>query len=147
MRRLLLVLAALTLTACGGGKLYKSDLPANLKVTTNIEKVTVSLGIYAIDNRCQTTYQGSVVLKGKTTELGVATGKPLYLATTFSSSSFLGGSSSTSYEMAMTPRPGYRYELALRYIDNIYNVQMFEIAKKSGKRRELESQPLPQCGI
>ncbi len=146
LRPALIAVAALTLTACGGGKLYKSDLPPNLKVTTNVEKVTASLGIYAIDNKCRTAYQGSVVLKDKLTSLGIATGKPLYLVTAFSSSSFLGGSSSsTSYELVVTPRHNYRYEMALRYLDGIYNVQIFEIAQKSGKRREIDSQTLPQC--
>lgn len=139
----LLLAFALLLSGCGGGKLYKSLTPNNLQVNTNAKQTKVMLDIYTVEGECQLTYQGSVALKEKSTVLGLATGRPFYLRVAFSSSSFLGGSSSyTSYDTLLTPRPGYQYEMDVRYIDNIYNVELFETARSGGMRRELQQR---QC--
>lgn len=147
LRRVALLLSLSLLTACGGGtKLYRSSLPPNLTINTVAESVTTTLNIHSVGAQCKTSYQGTVELDKATTELGIPTAKPTYLIVGFSSSSFLRGSNSlTSYDVLLVPRPGYRYEMGIRYVDNIYNVELFEVNRKTGKRRDVGEATLQNC--
>ena len=138
--------AALLLSACGGPLLYKADLPHNLTIKPTTESVTTSLAIYRVDRDCKTTYQGSVDLDNKQVELGIATGKPAYLVVNFTSSSFWRASTgSISSATVLLPREGFRYLIDVNYVNGIYNVNYYEVERKTNKRRELEMVGLSNC--
>lgn len=151
MRRLTLtaaaiVAAALLLSGCSGTRLYKADLPHNLKVLPKTESVKAALDIFSVDRQCQASYQGTVELDNKPLELGLPADKTAYLVVSFASSSFWRSSSShMNHDALLRTRKGYRYELNVSYIDDIYNVMLYEINAHSGKRRELEMAALNEC--
>lgn len=143
---LALVVATLLLAGCSGNRLYKAELPHNLKIHSNTESVTATLDIFSVDKQCQASYQGTVVLDGKSPELGIPSEKATYLTITFASSSFWRGSSShMSHDTLLIARTGYRYELEVSSVDDIYNVVLYEIAQRTGKKRELEFNALSDC--
>lgn len=86
------------------------------------------------------------ISQNKSPELGIPTGKATYLTVTFASSSFWRGSSShMSYNTLLFARKGYRYELDVSYVDDIYNVVLYEIAQRTCKKRELDVTALRDC--
>jgi hypothetical protein len=69
-----------------------------------------------------------------------------YLVFNFSSSSFLGGaSSSIDRETLFRPRAGYRYDVAVTYRNDIYHVAIREIPPRGGKGREIEFRDIRAC--
>lgn len=146
MKRLLSILLVMLLTACGGGKLYKSSNVDNLQIATRINKVQASLDIYSVSPSCQSVYEGSIALDKKRLDIGLEPGKPKILVVGFSSSSFLGSSSSSMQVKApLQPKNGYRYLLGVSYEDDIYSVRLYEINRRSGSKRELDLQKSVTC--
>ena len=137
---------------CSGIKTYPNNLKKNLHV--KIEKdsgsffssIKTTVDIYKVNKDCSTEYEGTVQLSKPTAEIGIPTGRLSYLAFVFASSGFLSSSSSTTiYETMIRPRTGYSYDAKVTYLDDIYNVEIFE--KKPGRKkgRELESKDLSNC--
>ena len=137
---------ALLLDGCSAIKLYKSELPQNLEVISRVESVEATLDIYSVGNQCETEYLGTVALDRDILKLGIATGQASYLVVGFAGSSFWGNSSSyTSYDITLLPRKAHRYEIAVSYIDEIYNVDLYEINQNTGEKRELTDKDLQNC--
>ena len=145
------LLAAGLLAGCSGIKTYPDTLPKNLHLRTEtsgslLSKVRAALHVHRVDASCQTEYQGTVQLDKPSVEVGVPAGRSSLMAFTFSSSSFLGGSSSSiRYETLLTPRAGYTYEVKVSYLDNIYNVTVREIDPRRSSSREIERRDLRAC--
>ena len=135
--------AALVLAACSGLKSYPNDLPANLVVRSELDKARGSLHIHQVDASCRTEYRGTVALDGPSVAVGIPPERLAWIVATFDTSSFFGGSSATSVGTLLRPRAGYRYELRLRYRDNIYDFAMSETAPGKASRpvarRDLDS--------
>ena len=144
---LVILLVTLLLSGCASNiKPYRAELPQNLEVISNIESIEASLHIYSLDKQCKTTYLGSVDLDRDSLRLGIDTGQPSFLVTGFDSSSFWSASSGyMDYGITLTPRKSYRYEIGVSYIDNIYNVKVYEINRSSGNKREMEDRELELC--
>ena len=128
-------------------KPYRAELPHNLEIISNTESIEASLHIYSLDKQCKSTYLGSVDLDRDSLQLGIDTGQPSFLVTSFDSSSFWSASSGyMDYGITLIPRKSYRYEIGVSYIDNIYNVKVYEINRSNGIKREMEDRELANCG-
>jgi hypothetical protein len=140
------LLAAGLLAGCSGIKTYPDTLPKNLRIHTAISKVQAALHVHRVDASCQTEYQGTVQLDKPSIEVGVPAGRSSLMAFTFSSSSFLGGSSSSiRYETLLTPRAGYTYDVKASYLDSIYSVTIREIDPRGSSSREIGRRDLRTC--
>ena len=139
---------ALLVAGCASNiKQYRIELPHNLEIISNTESVETTLHIYSLSNQCETDYLGTVDINASGLELGIETGRPSYLEVGFASSSFWGNSSSyIDYGITLLPRKAYRYEVAVSYVDNIYNVIVFEISRATEAKREMQDQELQICG-
>ena len=143
------VLVAL-LVVFGGGcsalESYPTDPGGNLAVRTRMDsEVRAALHVHRVDWRCRTQYVGSVPLDAPSLALALPDGPASYLVLTFDTSSFLGGSRSTSVAMFVRPRAGRRYALAVRYHDSIYDVALAESDPSGRKERVLPRQGLEAC--
>ena len=145
--RLAVALAALVFAAgCSGLKTYPNDAPKNVHVATQTEKgVRAALHVHEVNGECATRYAGTVALDRPALDVGVPAGRPSYLVVSFDTSSFMGGSRSTSVGTLVTPRAGYEYELAVRYKQDIYDVALREIDPARKVSRALARQPLSGC--
>jgi hypothetical protein len=145
MSRVAIALAIVVLAACSGLKTYPNDAPKNLHVATQTERgVRAALHLHQVNGECATRYEGTLALDQPALDVGVPAGQPRYLVVSFDTSSFTGGSRSTSVGTLLTARTGYEYELAVRYKQDIYDVALREIDRK-GARRELARRPLAGC--
>ena len=136
-------LLALAVAGCSGLKAYPTDPGGNLAVRPQMDReVRAVLHIHRVDRDCRAEYRGSVPLDRPAVSLGVPPGQPTYLVVTFDTSSFLGGSRSTSAGALLVPRAGQRYELGARYRDGIYDISLYESdgrARRALPRRELDA--------
>ncbi len=140
-----MLLSASLLAGCSGAKTYPDTLPKNLHVRTETSKVRAELHIHRVDANCLTEYQGTVQLDRPSVEVGIPSGRQSLVAFTFSSSSFLSGSSSSvRYDTLLTPRAGYTYDVKVSYLDNIYSVTIREIDPR-GSSREIGRRDLSAC--
>ena len=146
------LLAVGVIAGCSGIKPYPDTLPKNLQIRTEtssgsmFSKVRAAVHIHRVDAGCQTEYQGTVQLDKPSVEIGIPAGRPSLVAFTFSSSSFLSGSSSSvRYDTLLTPRAGYIYDVKVSYLDNIYNVTVREIDPRSSSSREIGRRDLRAC--
>lgn len=142
----LAVLAALALASgCSGLKTYPNDAPKNLRISTQLDRgVRTALHVHEVRGQCETRYEGTVALDQPAVEVGVPAGRPSYLVVSFDTSSFLGGQRGTSVGTLLTPREGYRYELGVRYKQDLYDVALREIDRR-GASRELPRRGLGGC--
>lgn len=130
------------LAACSGIKPYHNPAQPNLQVQVNTE-VDTYLHIYAIQQNCQLNYQGSVELDKPRLDISLPVSENSYLVFTFSSSSFWSSSSgSMNYETQLKPRKGYRYEAQVSYIENIYNIELFEYRNKKSSKHAVKAASL-----
>jgi len=144
----LLALFSITLLAsgCSSTKLYKDVLTHNLEVNSKTDSVEAILDIYSVGMQCESEYLGTVALDRNSIELGIVMGKPSYLIVGFASSSFWSNSSGfISYDFTLLPREAFRYEVDVSYIDNIYNVIVYEVSQLTGGKREMEAAELRNC--
>jgi hypothetical protein len=143
----IILLVTLLFGGCASNiKPYRAELPHNLGIISNTESVEASLHIYRLDKQCELTYLGSIDLDGNNLQLGIDTDQTSLLVAGFASSSFWSSSSGyIDYGITLTPRKAYRYEIEVSYIDNIYNVQAYEINRSSAKKREMGDRELEIC--
>lgn len=133
-------------SGCSSTKLYKDVLTHNLEVNSRTDSVEVNLDIYSVGMQCESEYLGTVALDRDSIELGIAMEKPSYLIVGFASSSFWSNSSGfISYDFTLLPRKAFRYEVDVSYIDNIYNVNFYEVSQLTGEKREMEAAELRNC--
>ena len=143
MRKLLFLLLVVA-AGCSGLRTYPTDAGGNLAVRSQLDGgVKGALHIHRVNAKCETRYVGTVPLDRPSLALALPAGQRMYLVVAFDTSSFLGGSRSTSAGMLLTPRPGDRYDLAVRYHDSIYDVALSESDARG--RRTLKRQDLGVC--
>ena len=131
---------------CSGLTTYPTGPGGNLAVQAQMDGgVRAALHIHRVDAQCRTEYQGTVPLDRPSVALGLPAGQTSYLVVTFDTSSFLGGSRSTSVGALVTPRAGDRYDLAVRYRDSIYDLALSESDPRSRQRRALPRLDLDAC--
>lgn len=148
----LLILSALLLPACSGLKPYP-DLPnknvhlqSKLTAAGVMSGITADMSIHSVNEKCETTYLGTVDLDKANKDIGIVPGQLTYLYVVFSTSGLLGSSTgSTSYSTLFRPKAGYEYRIDLRYKDEIYNVELFELGAGKKSARELERRSFDDC--
>lgn len=140
------------LAGCSGIKVYPNQFEKNVDVTATTKadsifaRVRASLDIYSVDAHCQPTYEGTVDLGQATTGVGLPVNRPSLLAVRFDSHNYLARSSGTTDdETFLTPRPGYRYRIEARYIDDIYDVKVLERPGRIAKWHAMNSSSARAC--
>ena len=148
------LLGAVLIAGCSGIKTYPDTSPKNLFIRTEANsgsafaRVRVSVHIHQVDQSCRTEYLGTVQLNEPSVEIGIPPDRLSYLEFSFSSSSFLGGSSGTiSYATLLRPRAGYTYDASARYADGIYHVAIRESDPRRSAGREIERRSLDECRL
>jgi len=136
--------AALLIAGCSGLKTYPNDAPKNLRVATQTDGARAALHVHEVTGACATRYEGTVKLDEPSVDLGVPAGRASFVVVSFDTSSLLGGQRGTTVGTVVTPRAGYRYELGVRYKQDMYDVALREIDRK-GTVRELPRRGLPGC--
>ena len=154
-RRWLLIVGLLLFTglisSCAGLKPYPNTLKKNISIETSskagfLSKVRVEVDIYSVDKKCQGTYLGTVKLQNPLEKVGLPTDEWSYMVFNFASSSFLGNSSSSiNLDTLLKARSGHSYNLKVSYVDDIYNVEIFEKASRGKKSREIDLRDLQDC--
>jgi hypothetical protein len=143
MRGLFVLVLALA-AGCSGLKTYPSDAGGNLAVRSQMDSgVKGALHIHRVNAKCETQYVGTVQLDRPSLALSLPPGQATYLVVAFDTSSFLGGTRSTSAGMLLTPRSASRYDLVVRYHDAIYDVALSEADGRA--RRVLARRDLSEC--
>lgn len=144
-------LAALLASCAGGTRPYVASSDENVRIETVAESgsafssVRASVHIYSVDGNCRTTYVGTIPLDRKSIATGIPAGMTSFLVFAFNSASFLGNRrSSISYRTLVKPRKGFDYRVAVEYVDDTYNAEIFEVNRR-GERRELRHRPLDTC--
>jgi len=144
--------AAIVLGGCSSIKTYPNTLAKNMHVTTKLDSGSVVkstsavLDIYRVDAKCELTHEGRIDLEEAKTEVGLPTNSPLYLEFVFSNSNYLARhSSSTSYGLLLTPRPGYSYQAKAEYVNGIYDATVRETSKSDPAGRLVNHVPLSDC--
>jgi hypothetical protein len=73
-------------------------------------------------------------------------GKPSYIDIVFASKSARTATiSSTSHNTVLTPKPGFRYDISVKYIRGIYSVVVTEKAGGGASGREMPRRVLSGC--
>lgn len=147
-----LLLAAAVLAACSGIKTYPNTFDKNIDIHTDtrsnefLGKVKTDVDIFRVDADCEGEYLGTVKLDEPAMAIGLPPDRPSYLVFNFSSSAFFSStSSSINYATLLKPRSGYRYDIKVSYIDNIYDVAIREVNSHQSVGREIERRPLRAC--
>lgn len=140
-------LTLLLISGCASNyKSYQVDLPHNLEILSNTESIRATLEIYNIGEKCEASYQGVVELDKSIINLGIPTDQHSHLVVSFSQQSFLSPSSHYTYnDFALVPRRGYLYSIDVFYIDDIYNVAIYEINRNTGKKSEMNIKEMRIC--
>ena len=139
-------LLALGVAACSGVKVYPNEGAKNLLVQSELESgVSAALDVYQVDAACKSEYRGRVALDKATVAVGIPPERPSYLVVIFDTSSFFGGSSSTSAGTLLRPRQGLRYEARVRYRDRIYDFSVRELEPGKGPGRALPRRDMGSC--
>ena len=108
--------------------------------------VKASLDIYRVNSKCEGIYQGTVALDKEKLQVGLPSDETTYLVFRFNSSGFLSSSSGViSNETLLKARKGHRYTADVRYIDGIYNVEIFEQFPRQGKPMEVPFRHISDC--
>jgi hypothetical protein len=147
-----LTLVGLAVAGCADTRPYQATPDNNVRFTAAVKSgswlssVAASVHIHSVDHVCRTHYRGTLPLGRSALVTGIPAGETSYLVIAFDSSSFLANSrSSISYETMLTPRPGYDYEIAVKYVDDTYDATIREVHRRSQAKRDLRHEPLTAC--
>lgn len=138
-----LFLVSAALNGCAAVQPYSNHLEKNLEIRTeSAPKVRTSVDVYRLDAACSGKYQGTIMLDRPVVFVGIPPNEPSYLVFEFASSSFMGGSRSVvAYDTVLDPR-GQKYNIEVRYVDNMYDVRIREAEKRG---RVIERKELSVC--
>ncbi len=144
--RLAALLGALSLAAaCSSLKTYDAPGPDNVSVSAALSEARAALHVHRVEAGCRTEYLGSVQLDRPAIALSLPPERPSYLVFSFDTSSWLAGGRTTSVGTLIRPRAGYRYELAVKYRDSLYDVRLRESDPRTGRVRDLARRALQDC--
>ena len=139
------------LSACSNIKDYSNHKPHNMSVKTktnsgsSFSNIKTSLNIYSLNKKCETDYLGNVELDSEKTKIGLSTRKLLYLDFSFVSSGYFSPTSSMNYDTLLKPRKGAQYYIELSYLDDMYNMEIWEKRSKKRSKKELEIRAFDSC--
>jgi hypothetical protein len=146
------ICAAHLVAGCSGITPYPNGLSKNLSVRTVTDSgtwlshVRAAVNIHHVSEHCSSRYEGTVQLGEALVEIGLPPDRWSYLVFVFDTASFLGNRSGIiTYETLMRPASSYRYEAAVTYKNDIYNVTIREFPSNRSKSRELDRVPFSAC--
>jgi hypothetical protein len=149
---ILSICVANLLGGCSGIKPYPNGLDKNLSVHTVTDsgawfsRIRTAVDIHRVGEDCTPHYEGTVQLGDSLIEIGIPPHRWTYLVFVFDTASFLGNRSGTiTYETLIRPLPTFRYEGAVTYKNDIYNVTIREFPSDRSKSRELDRVALRAC--
>jgi hypothetical protein len=146
MRRIVCLLPAICfVAACSGIRTYPNPEAKNLVVRSELSDVRAAVHIHEVEPDCRTRYQGTVKLEQAQVSIGVPAERTSYLVFSFQSSSFWSGRSTMNVGTLLKPRSGYRYEVDVKYRDDIYDVTVRELGAGKSPGRELPHRDLGSC--
>jgi hypothetical protein len=146
------ICAAHLVAGCSGITPYPNGLNKNLSVRSVTDSgawlshVRAAVDIHHVSENCNSRYEGTVQLADALVEIGLPPDRWSYLVFVFDTASFLGNRSGTiTYETLMRPASTYRYEAAVTYNNDMYNVTIREFPSSRSKSRALDRIPLTAC--
>lgn len=145
-------LLASGLSACSGIKTYTPSGDNNLRFNTVTDSgsafssMRAAVHIHSVTGPCKTAYQGTIDLNGPRVVSGIPAGRLSHLVFNFSGSSFFSNSrSSINYRTVLMPRRGHNYVFDVRYIDDMYDVNVHEVNKRRRTRKQMAQRRLTGC--
>jgi len=145
MRLPLTGLALALIAGCSGLRPYPAESASkNLTIRMNASKVRAELDVHGVDPQCRAPYIGTVKLDKPTVAVGIPPDAWSYLKFDFASSSLLRGSQRMTKATLLRARAGHRYEVDVKYRDDIYDVVIRELSPR-GATREVPLLDLASC--
>lgn len=146
------ICTASLLAGCFGSKTYPNTLDRNLHVHTATDSgswfshLRAAVDIHRVGEDCALGYEGTVQLTDPKIDIGIPPHRWSYLVFVFDSSSFLGNRNGTiTYETLLKPRSNYHYDVAVRYRDEMYHVEIRETPPDQSAGRELDRLAFSAC--
>lgn len=130
---------------------YPNTLPKNLAVGLSADSdsgVKTQLAVHRIDKNCRRAYLGSIRFGKKPVKVGIPNNKRTLLTFYFVNKDprwYINSTGTISVQALVKPRPGYHYQAKPSYVDSSYEVKLYEISRRSGKRRAMRVVGLDAC--
>jgi hypothetical protein len=152
MKILYIALITLLLSACSGMKPYPDLRNKNFTIQaitdagSLLKDIKATLEIQNVKADCSTGYIGTVTLDKPLVQIGIPTKYRSYLTFEFDTSGFFAANEGKmSYETLFKPKPGYRYLAKVSYINEYYDVRIFEMNPGGKQSNELKLRDLDTC--
>jgi len=145
---LLNVLVVGFLVGCSSLRTYSDSLTKNLVVSLDKNSdsgVKGRVDIYLLDKHCQGPYQGSTWFEKTPKKIGIKENRQTLLSFNYLLSDWLTGKHSIITDAVIKARSGYRYEAKLSYIDSAYETFLYEINRRTGKRKTINIVGIHGC--
>lgn len=136
------------LAGCSNLKSYSTSLADNFIITLDKKSdpgIEGRVDVYLLNKQCEGPYQGSYWVSKKPGKIGLKENHQTLLEFNFLSSHWLKGKHSNVIGVLMIPRAGYRYVAHMSYIDDAYDLEIFEINRKTRKRRAIDIVGIHSC--
>jgi hypothetical protein len=152
MRILYIALIALILSACAGIKPYPDLRNKNFSIQAITDSGSLltdnkaTLEIHNIKADCSTEYIGTVKLDKPIVEIGIPTRYQSYLTFEFNTAGvFAANAGKMTANTLFKPKAGYRYLAKVRYIDEFFDVEIYEM-NPGGEGKKMGFRDLDACG-
>lgn len=141
-------IALVILSGCSSTSAYRNHLSKN--VTAYLSKdsdadVKARVDVFLLDKQCKGPYQGTVWFGKEPGKIGILQNRQTLLSFKYLRSDWLTGKHSISEDALIKARPGYRYEAKLNYIDKAYEMFLYEINRRTGKRKSIKIIDIDGC--
>lgn len=130
---------------------YQNTSPKNVVVRLSQDSdlgVTARLSIHRVNKKCRREYLGTVQVTKKPIRVGIPNGRLTLLAFYFVNKDprwYMNETGTINVNALVKPRRGYRYDAKLIYENTSFEVKLYEINKRSRKRRALNIVGLNAC--
>lgn len=95
--------------------------------------VDIVAGVNNLNAKCDGDYRGYIDLVPGKNKLGLKPGQLAYIVVVVVKSAS-GGSSSSSHEVMIKPKKGIQYELDVNYVENMFDMNLYEVRKSKRKK-------------
>ena len=138
------------LAGCGTAAVpYQSSQPHNLSVhlaDNSDQDVRYRLEVYRVNSKCNGEYQGTQKIPETGVQVGIEVGQRVLLDFHFTKVRWLHGSTTdVEVEALITPRDGVHYEAEPGYIDNLYDLKLYQIDPRNGEKKKMAIISLSEC--
>lgn len=141
-------IALMVLSGCSSTRSYPNNLAKNVSVSLSKNSdagVKARVDVFLLDKECRGPYQGTVWFGKEAGKIGIMQSRQTMLSFQYLLSDWLMGKHSIIEDAVIRARPGYRYEAKLSYIDKAYETFLYEINRRTGKRKPIEMLGIDAC--